>query len=219
MIWIISIEYLLINYSNLCFIMKWYIIRHADKEEGDFYNPELKHRDPPLSKKGRLNAQKLFSYFLNKSINQIYVSEYIRTAQTIELVAEKKDISPIVDNRLNEIDNGLLEGMSEQMLQQCYPDVWDAFQERDRDFRFPGGESGEEARKRIESFFKDKQASNEDLILVSHDGLIRVLMCSILEIPVYRRWEFQVDTCGIMEIEYQTAFKKWNLIRFNYVCA
>ena len=198
--------------------MKWYIIRHADKEEGDFYDPELKHQDPPLSKKGRLDAQKLFSYFSDKSIDQIYISKYIRTTQTIEYVAEKKDISPIVDNRLNEIDNGLIEGMSEQMLQQRYPDVWDAFQERDRDFQFPEGESGEEARKRIESFFNDKQASKEDLILVSHDGLIRLLVCYILEIPVYRRWDFQVDTCGIMEIEYQTVFRKWKLIRFNHIC-
>jgi broad specificity phosphatase PhoE len=199
--------------------MKWYIIRHANKEEGNFYNPKLRHQDPPLSGKGRLKAQGLLLYFSDKPIDRIYISEYIRTEQTIKYVAEKKEISPIIDSRLNEIDNGLIEGMSKQMLQQHYPDVWNAFQERDRDFQFPEGESGEEAQKRIDSFFKDKQASNEDLILVSHDGLIRLLMCSILEIPVYRRWDFQVDTCGIMEIGYQAAFKKWKLIRFNYVCA
>ena len=196
--------------------MKWYIIRHAEKEEGYFYNPKLGHQDPPISKKGRLKAQKLLSFFSDKSIDRIYISEYIRTAQTIKNVAEKKELSPIIDNRLNEIDNGLIEGMSEKVLQLRYPDVWNAFQERDRDFQFPEGESGEEAQKRIESFFEDKQASNEDLILVSHDGLIRLLMCYILKIPVYRRWDFQVDTCGIMEIEYQTAFKKWKLIRFNH---
>jgi broad specificity phosphatase PhoE len=198
--------------------MKWYIIRHSDKEEGDFYNPKLKHQDPPISEKGLLRARKLFSYFSDKSIDRIYISEYIRTEQTIKYIAEKMELSPIIDSRLNEIDNGLIEGMSEKTLQQRYPEVWRAFQERDSDFQFPEGESGEEARKRIESFFKDKQLSNEDLIIVSHDGLIRLLMCYIFEIPVYRRWEFQVDTCGIMEIEYQMAFKKWKLIRFNYVC-
>ena len=198
--------------------MKWYIIRHADKEEGDFYNPKLRHQDPPISEKGGLKAQKLFSFFSGKPIDRIYISEYIRTEQTIKYLAEKKEISPIIDRRLNEIDNGLIEGMSEKALQQRYPDVWSAFQERDRDFQYPEGESGEEAQKRIELFFKDKQASNANLILVSHDGLIRLLTCSILEIPVYRRWDFQVDTCGIMEIEYQTVFKKWKLIRFNYVC-
>ena len=198
--------------------MKWYIIRHADKEEGDFYNPKLRHQDPPISEKGGLKAQKLFSFFSGKPIDRIYISEYIRTEQTIKYLAEKKEISPIIDRRLNEIDNGLIEGMSEKALQQRYPDVWSAFQERDRDFQYPEGESGEEAQKRIELYFKDKQASNANLILVSHDGLIRLIMCHILEIPVYRRWDFQVDTCGIMEIEYQAAFQKWKLIRFNDVC-
>jgi broad specificity phosphatase PhoE len=198
--------------------MKWYIIRHSDKEEGNFYNPKLKHQDPPISEEGRLKAQKLISYFSNKSIDRIYISEYMRTAQTIKDTAEKRDLTPIIDSRLNEIDNGLIEGMSDKTLKQRHPELWRAFQERDRDFQFPEGESGEEARKRIESFFNDKRISNEDLIIVSHDGLIRLLMCYIFEIPVYRRWEFQVDTCGIMEIEYQTAFKKWKLIRFNHIC-
>jgi len=198
--------------------MKWYIIRHADKEQGNFYNPDLRHQDQPINEKGHLKAQKLFSYFSDKSIDKIYVSEYIRTKQSIKYVAEKKKISPIVDSRLNEIDNGLIEGLSEQVLQQRYPDVWNAFKERDRDFQFPEGESGEDARKRIMSFVKDKQVSKEDIILVSHDGLIRLLLCYILGIAVYRRWDFRVDTCGIMEIEYQTTFKKWKLIRFNHIC-
>jgi len=198
--------------------MKWYIIRHADKEQGESYNPDLRHQDQPISEKGHLKAQKLFSYFSDKSIDKIYVSEYIRTKQTIKYVAENKKISPIADSRLNEIDNGLIEGLSEQVLQQRYPDVWNAFKDRDRDFQFPEGESGEDARKRIKSFFKDKQVSNEDIILVSHDGLIRLLLCYILGIAVYRRWDFRVDTCGIMEIEYQTTYKKWKLIRFNHIC-
>ncbi|MFW9948186.1 MAG: histidine phosphatase family protein [Candidatus Odinarchaeota archaeon] len=198
--------------------MKWYIIRHADKEQGDFYNPDLRHQDQPISEKGHLKAQKLISYFSDKSIDKIFVSEYIRTKQTIKYVAEKKKILPIADSRLNEIDNGLIEGLSEQVLQQKYPYVWNAFKDRDRDFQFPEGESGEDALKRIKSFFKDKQVSKEDIILVSHDGLIRLLLCYILGIAVYRRWDFQVDACGIMEIEYQTTFKKWKLIRFNHIC-
>ena len=198
--------------------MKWYIIRHADKEQGDFYNPDLRHQDQPISEKGHLKAQKLISYFSDKSIDKIYASEYIRTKQTIKYVAENKKISPIADSRLNEIDNGLIEGLSEQVIQQKYPNVWNAFKDGDRDFQFPEGESGEDARKRIKSFFNDKQVSKEDIILVSHDGLIRLILCYILGIAVYRRWDFRVDTCGIMEIEYQTKFKKWKLIRFNHIC-
>jgi broad specificity phosphatase PhoE len=198
--------------------MKWYIIRHADKEQGDFYNPILRHQDQPISPKGRAQAQKLFSYFSDKPIANIYVSEYVRTGQTIEYVAQKLKLSPIIDGRLNEIDNGLVEGLSEEEIQQKFPDVWNAFTARDRDFYFPEGESGEEAQRRIKSFMEEKQVYNEDIILVSHDGLIRLLMCYILGIAVYRRWDFRVDTYGIMEIEYQPVFERWKLLRFNHIC-
>lgn len=119
---------------------------------------------------------------------------------------------------MNEIDNGLIERLSEQILQERYPDVWNAYKDRNRDFQFPEGESGENALKRIKSFFKEKEVSEDNIILVSHDGLIRLILCYILGIAVYRRWDFQVDPCGIMEIEYQTTYKKWKLIRFNHIC-
>jgi broad specificity phosphatase PhoE len=199
------------------FRMKWYIIRHADREQGEFYNPILRHQDGPISKKGHLQAQKLISYFSDKLIDKIYVSEYIRTQQTIKYVAEEKKLSPIIDGRLNEIDNGLIEGLSEQELKQNYPNIWQDFRDRDRDFQFPEGESGEDVLNRVESFFKEKLKSNEDLILVTHDGLIRLLICYILGLAVYRRWDFKTDFCGIMEIEYQPGFKKWKLIRFNHI--
>ena len=198
--------------------MKWYIIRHADKEPGEFYNPVLGHQDQPLSAKGRAEAQRLYSYFAEKSIAQIYVSAYLRTEQTIEDVAQNMNISPIVDSRLNEIDNGLVEGLSDQALHQEFPDVWAAFVARDRDFRFPGGESGADVQRRIRAFIEEKQANQEDIVLVSHDGLIRLLTCDLLGLPVYRRWDFRVDTCGIMEIEYQPAYERWKLIRFNHKC-
>ena len=89
--------------------MKWYIIRHADKEPGDFYNPSLGHQDQPLSARGRAEAEKLYPYFADKSIAQIYISAYIRTAQTIEAVAQEMNLPPIADSRLNEIDNGLVD--------------------------------------------------------------------------------------------------------------
>ena len=198
--------------------MKWYIIRHADKEAGDFFNPALRHQDQPISANGRAEAQKLSTYFTGIQITKIYVSEYIRTGQTIEYVAQEKKQSAIVDVRLNEIDNGLIEGLSGQELREKFPYIWTAFMKRNRDFQFPEGESGEDALDRIKSFMEEKQGHEEDLILVSHDGLKRLLMCHILGIAVYRRWDFLVDTCGIMEIEYQPEFKRWKLLRFNQKC-
>lgn len=119
--------------------MKWYIIRHADKEAGDFYNPVLGHQDQPISATGHVQAENLSAYFIDRPVAKIFVSEYQCTAQTIAYVAQNMKLSPILDSRLNEIDNGAVEGLAEGELGRKYPDVWNAFRDRDRDFQFPGG--------------------------------------------------------------------------------
>ena len=197
--------------------MKWYILRHAEKEKGDYYNPLLRHQDEPISLQGQTEARQLWAYFSNRSVARIYVSQYLRTGQTIEYVANKIGLSPITDERLNELDIGALEGLTDKQVQQKYPEIWNAFREKDHDFQFPGGESGDAARRRIESFIKEKQECKEDILVVSHEGLIRLFLCHILRLPVYRRWDFRVDFCGIMEIEDQADDENWKLIRFNQI--
>jgi broad specificity phosphatase PhoE len=199
-------------------IMKWYIIRHADKEIGDFPNPTLPLPDEPISAKGQAQARALLAYFADRQADRIFISQYIRTRQTIGFVADRIKIAPVPDGRLNEINNGKIVGLSDQEIQQQYPEMWSAYQARDRDFHFPDGESGEDVRQRIQSFFQEHEQNREDLILVAHDGWIRVLMCHILGIPVHRRWDFRVDFCGISEIEYQPVYKRWRLNRFNHIC-
>jgi broad specificity phosphatase PhoE len=194
-----------------------YIIRHAEKEKGDYYNAHLRHQDEPISRKGREQALKLWPYLCDKQISGIYVSRYVRTAQTIEHVAEQSGITPVMDVRLNEIDNGNIEALTDQEIQEIYPDVWKASHERSTDFRFPEGETGEEARARIADFLEETRQvhSTESIVLVSHEGLIRLLICHIMKIPVYQRWNFHVDFCGIMEIMYQPDYNAWKLIRFD----
>lgn len=195
----------------------FYILRHAHKQFGGYYNTELRHQDEPITSKGREAAQRLWSFFCEKEISGIYISRYLRTAQTIEYVASQLSITPVVDARLNEVDNGVFEKMSELEIQQTYPDIWQAFRARKQDFRFPEGETGEEARQRIADFLeeKQKQHSGQNIIVVCHEALVRVAACHILGLPVYHRWNFRVDFCGIMEIKYQPDYQNWQMVRFN----
>jgi len=197
--------------------MKVYIIRHAEKAKGNFRVPHLPHQDQPLSQMGWEQSRKLWLYLGDKQISAIYVSVYQRTGQTIEYVAQQLGITPVIDDRLNEIDIGVVGPMSDEEVQEKFPEFMKAFTERTGDFRFPGGETGEEACHRIASFLEEKRQvhSNENIVLVTHEGLIRQLMCYIVNIPVYKRGNFYVDLCGVTEITYQPEYKNWKLIRFN----
>lgn len=196
-----------------------YIVRHAHKELGEYYNPRLRHQDEPVSQQGREQAHRLASYLCEKDISAIYISAYWRTAQTIDPLARQLSQTPIVDERLNEIDNGRIEGMSDEAIQLTYPDVWRGFRERSHDFGFPDGETGEEACQRIAAFLEEKRQTHqgEKIVAVSHEGLIRVLMCHLMDLPVYRRWDFHYDFAGVTEIVYQPDYERWKLVRFNHV--
>ena len=197
--------------------MTWYILRHAEKEQGDFHNPQLKHQDQPLSARGRLDAERLVELFADKPIAAIYVSAYQRTWQTAAKVAERLQLTPVIDARLNEIDNGLVDEMTEQEFEQAYPEAWKAYAARTADFRFPGGECGADVQMRIKDFFDERlsQHKDADLLIVSHEGWIRQMMCHAMGLPVYRRGDFRVNLCGLTELKYQEDVGRWRLIRFN----
>jgi len=195
--------------------MKFYIIRHADKAKGDYFNPQLRHNDQPISAFGRRQATKLKRFFRRRPIDAIYISAYIRTEQTIRPLAKKRKITPLVDQRLNEINIGIIETLSEEEIQVQYPQVWRALVDQDRDFRWPDGETGSEAMARIVNFIDEKKVEAEHVLLVTHDGLIRLLLCHVLRLPAYRRFNFKVDTASVMEIEWEESEGRWKLIRFN----
>jgi broad specificity phosphatase PhoE len=197
--------------------MTIFLLRHGDKAEGDCHNPIFKHQDPPLSEKGRAQAKAAAHYFAHIPISAIYVSSYIRTLQTAQPIAEMKQLQPVVDPRLNEIDSGDIDGMSEQEFAEAYPDVWRQYVARTADFRFPGGETGQDVRLRVSGFLEEKRKVHgmDNILVVSHEGLIRVCMTYILDIPVYRRSDFRIDLCGMAEFDYQHDVKRWKLFAFN----
>jgi len=195
--------------------MTLYFVRHADKQSGDFFNPHLAHQDQPISRNGSRQAHRLRIYLQTRHILRIYVSEYVRTHQTIADFARRSRIAPMVDARLNEIDLGLIEGMSEETMQSEYPETWTAYTQRTSDFRFPGGETGLEASERASSFLEDQRSQTGNAVAVAHDGIIRALLCYLLRIPVYRRFEFRCGTTSVLEAAFDEQGDAWRVIRFN----
>ena len=198
--------------------MTWYIVRHAEKVFGGYYNAELRHQDEPLTAVGEQSARRIAERLGDRPIAAIYVSAYLRTSQTAAPLAERLGLVPVVDARLNEIDNGQVDAMTEEEFAVAFPDVWRAYVARAADFRFPGGESGAEVDARIGAFFDERLAQHGDddvVVVVSHAGLIRQLMCHVLGLPVHHRGDFRIDFAGLTELSFQRDIGPWRLLRFN----
>lgn len=197
--------------------MKVYIVRHGDKESGEYFNTVLNHQDPPLSNDGIRKAKKLVDYFEEKFIKKIIVSEYIRTQETAKFLANKKKLPVLKDKRLNEIDNGIIETMCDDEIKKNYPEFFKDFFSYSKDVRFPNGENSEEVRIRQKSLLDELIERNEDVVLISHEGYIRLLICHLINLPLYKRNLFHVDLCGISEFEYKQNNNSWKVIRINEV--
>ncbi len=196
--------------------MRIYIVRHGDKAEGAYFNPILRQRDQPLSEPGEARAARLCAYFEPIDVSAIYTSEYLRAKQTARYVAEQKGLVPIVDRRLNEIDAGLVDGLSEAQMREQYPEFYADFFSCTKDVRCPGGENGAEVHARQQSLLADIIQNGRDVLLFSHEGYIRLLACLVLGLPPYRRNRFWIDFCGITEMEYRPERDDWRIIRVNH---
>lgn len=196
-----------------------YFVRHGHKEKtsgyDDYYNNDLNIVDEPLSDLGRQDAEALAAYLKDVDIKKIYVSQYKRTRQTAEPTARAKELSIIEDGRVNEINNGKLRNMSDEQIAAAFPQLWSDLKSRERDVQFPGGESGGQVKARQDSFLSDIKDERGDILVVSHDGFIRLLMCNILGLPVYKRSIFKTNMGCLSVIDYDVAEGIWRILRFN----
>lgn len=197
--------------------MTIFLVRHGHKAWGEFRNPRLRLNDQPLSARGRRQARRLARWLRGRGITAMAVSEYRRTGETARPLARRLWMTPVVDARLNEIDIGRLDGLSDDEVRVRFPDAWRASEERSADFRWPGGETGTEALARIAGFMSGQEDRTGNLLVVAHDGIIRLFVCSVLGIPVWRRFGMMIDPAGITELAWDPARRKWDLIRYNQV--
>lgn len=62
----------------------WYFVRHFEKQLGD---------DPSLTKTGHARAEALAAFFFDKSLTQVFSTEYNRTLETATSVSALKNLS------------------------------------------------------------------------------------------------------------------------------
>ncbi|MFD2630408.1 histidine phosphatase family protein [Oceanobacillus kapialis] len=138
-----------------------YIIRHC-KAEGQA--PEA-----PLTQEGFLQANELAEYFSDVKVDRIISSPFLRAIQTIKPFADNRDIEVELEPRLAErvLSSAKLPDWVEKLEATFY----------DMDLKYEGGESSDEARKRIVEVVEEIIAEDfGTAIIVAHGGIISLLL-------------------------------------------
>ncbi len=153
------------------------IMRHTEVEFSP--NRYLGRKDVPLSKIGIEHAQELAKKLKDERIDIIYSSALKRAMKTADIIAKQCGLSVRARvPELNEIDFGVIEGLTVEEMEKKYPGVMKKRLARIMDFRVPEGESyGDGARRAIPAIKRiAKENSGGNVLVVMHGTLMKVLM-------------------------------------------
>ena len=105
---------------------------------------------PPLSPLGARQARLLAISLRSERVAALYTSTLTRARQTAAPLAATLGLDPTDAPDLREISCGDLEGLSLAEVQRRFPGLWQRnLSQSDADFRWPGGESYRELRRRV----------------------------------------------------------------------
>jgi alpha-ribazole phosphatase len=175
------------------------LIRHGDL--GDHCRGRYIGRmDTPLSVKGRRQAAALAGPLARLDGVNFLASPLRRTRETAEIALGTERAFEIEEN-LREIDFGRWEGMSFAEIAAADPAAVDRWAALDGDFTFPEGEGIRGFRERIRAAAERIIAVPAGMVvLFTHGGVIRFLICRFLGLPDRAHLLFEVQPASISEI-------------------
>ena len=162
----------------------------------------------PLIEEGKVQADELASFIQRSDlgIQYIYSSDLLRAIQTAQSVADKLHLPIIQMPEFREVNNGDLAGMDNELASKMYPGLyWNTLEWEQR---YPGGESPKEFYERIrtawDAFQKMVLEQNENVLLVTHGGVINVIL-SIVNGEKYsnKTTMRKIQNAELIALEYQ----------------
>ncbi len=127
----------------------------------------------------------------NIKYNYIITSNSLRSKMTKNLFRSSKHL---VSNLLNEIDYGIVDGLTTKETKNKYPYLFKKWQKK-IDVRFPQGENTNDVKIRAIQFFKilKKFKNGSKILIISHSYFLRVLISMILKIDIYNAFKIKID--------------------------
>lgn len=141
--------------------------------------------DVPASPHGLRDLARLSPVLAGFRPEAWFCSPLLRARQTCARLGEFCETAhtPVVDERLREIDFGRWEMKGFAAIAEEDPDLLPAWCEYDS-FTFPGGEAVAAFCERVAAMLAElRAAEHREVAMVSHGGVIRTLICLALNLP------------------------------------
>jgi probable phosphoglycerate mutase len=161
------------------------LLRHGEIHGANAEKRFVGQFDVPLNRTGRDQARWWRQRMATVPLANIVSSDLRRCMQTARIAAADHLVPIEASSELREIDLGRWEGMRFAEVKQRWPD---AFRQRGDDiarFRPPQGENFSDLHQRVVPFFENVvKQGGQHLLIVTHAGVIRILVCHMLGLPI-----------------------------------
>jgi alpha-ribazole phosphatase len=165
------------------------------------------HSEVPLSAQGRVQARWLAQRLQEEKISTIYTSDLSRARETAEIITSRRTqaVAVKVSAAWREVDFGAWEGLTYMEIAEQFKDQLGFFTDPEQ-YSPPNGEPLTHMLQRVQAELVEIARSDNlpvegDIVIVSHGGPLRVLLCSVLGMPLEHQWQLQLDPGSLSAID------------------
>ncbi len=184
---------------------KFTLIRHGES----LWNGERRiqgNQDPPLSPRGLRQTDRLIARLKAQGPGRaaaIYTSPLRRAAETAERLAAALGLPLVREPDLREMSLGKWEGLTVPEIQAAFPGGYEQWLEDPAASPAPGGEALPDfARRVVRALMRMQETQPEtDLILVTHGGVVKALLCHVLGLDVRYLFRIKQDNTAVNKIQ------------------
>lgn len=179
------------------------LVRHGQTEWNRLgrYQGQL---DAPLNDTGRAQAAALARALRDTPIDVACSSDLSRAGETARIALQDRDVEHHVDPQLREIALGPWEGLLIPEVRQRWPAQWQAWQDEPWAVSIEGGETLAQVQQRALACLQQLLAAHQGktILVVSHNAVVRVLLCDVLGLPLTQINRMRSSSTGINIVHY-----------------
>ena len=156
-----------------------------------------------MSADGYQQVEKLRDRLANEKIDAVYSSDLKRALVTAEILSSRHKMDIVACPELREINYGAVEGLTFDEIGQRYPEVAELITNFNLRLEFPDGEGLHGFIERVVGFL-DRLKSHEQsetILIVSHSGPLRTLVCHLLGIAQDHWWQIRIDNASLSIVD------------------
>ncbi|MCO5200526.1 MAG: histidine phosphatase family protein [Chloroflexi bacterium] len=178
----------------------------------------LGQADVPLTELGERQAKAVGTAFAAVPVGRIFSSPLVRAREVAGAISATTGVPVEIREALTEMDVGETEGLDFADMRARFPEfirLWSG--PHAVDTTLPGGESLRDVADRLAPILSELHSLEAgEVVLVSHNFVLKALLCALLEVPLENFRAFQMDLASITAVTLRNG--RVAVRRLNDVC-